>query len=49
MAKRENRRRAKLSSAAKFSAGVKGDWPPRKDGSVNVGSTGRAKRGSSRA
>lgn len=45
MAKRENRNRAKLSEAAKFSAGVKGNWPPRKDGSKNIGSTGRARRG----
>lgn len=45
MAKRENRSRPKLSNSAKYSAGVKGGWPPRKDGSKNIGSTGRARRG----
>jgi hypothetical protein len=45
MAKRENRRRASLSNASKYVGGVKGNWPPRKDGSKNVGSTGNARRG----
>lgn len=45
MAKSENKRRASLSTASKFVGGVKGNWPPRKSGSKNIGSTGRARRG----